>query len=464
MIDNMSGFWNSVPLYTQPTDFLCFAITIILFFYPFSKNKDRSYLGFLFITISVIIHIFGYELRVRKIPVYSYFINHKYYNPFSTNNNNFSCWDMFDNASYTRETSIIHYFVHQTNFYIQQKLFTPKEKLTQTEIDLTNKIIKSPTNTTQPTTNLYIFIIESLESWVISQHTTPNLYNFIENNQNILYADKIIDQTKKGRSADGQMIINTGLLPIKDGATCYRFPNNVYPSLSKLYNNTCNIIPGEQNVWNQKQMNNAYKIDNMISSTWDDMHSITKFCNIYKDFDYAMILTMSTHAPFQAYANKTNLKMPDNMPQYMANYIKSFNYTDSCMKQVFSRIQTDSILKKSTIIITSDHNTFSPNKRNEFYEYNQANNLDYKPNNTFCPLIIYSPNIPQKTIIKDTIYQMDIYPTILNLIGCENYYWQGLGTNILNTQKLNNRSISPNDASNLSNKLIINNYFTQIEK
>ena len=59
---------------------------------------------------------------------------------------------------------------------------------------------------------------------------------------------------------------------------------------------------------------------------------------------------------------------------------------------------------------------------------------------------------------------MDIYPTILNLIGCENYYWQGLGTNILNTQKLNNRSISPNDASNLSNKLIINNYFTQIEK
>ena len=54
---------------------------------------------------------------------------------------------------------------------------------------------------------------------------------------------------------------------------------------------------------------------------------------------------------------------------------------------------------------------------------------------------------------------MDAYPTILHLIGCENYYWKGLGVNLLDSVGRSNRPITEQDAYILSDKLIRANYF-----
>ena len=54
---------------------------------------------------------------------------------------------------------------------------------------------------------------------------------------------------------------------------------------------------------------------------------------------------------------------------------------------------------------------------------------------------------------------MDIYPTILNLIDCENYYFKGFGIDLLNKEAYNNRPITEEEAFELSNKIIESNYF-----
>lgn len=151
------------------------------------------------------------------------------------------------------------------------------------------------------------------------------------------------------------------------------------------------------------------------------------------------------------------------MPKDMANYMKSFHYTDSCMKDVLENIQTDSILKNSTIVITSDHSIFPQIKRDEFDKYCKGNDLAYKVTENYCPLIIYSPNIKEKIIVDELAYQMDIYPTILNLIGCENYYFKGFGINLLNKELYDNRPITEEEAYDLSDKIIQSNYFKKIE-
>jgi phosphoglycerol transferase MdoB-like AlkP superfamily enzyme len=83
-------------------------------------------------------------------------------------------------------------------------------------------------------------LIESLENWVITPEIMPNLYSLTKSN-NILYAPRITSQALKGTSADGQMIVLTGLLPIKNGATCFRYSDNTYPSIVKNFPKIVNL-------------------------------------------------------------------------------------------------------------------------------------------------------------------------------------------------------------------------------
>jgi hypothetical protein len=59
---------------------------------------------------------------------------------------------------------------------------------------------------------------------------------------------------------------------------------------------------------------------------------------------------------------------------------------------------------------------------------------------------------------------MDIYPTILHLIACEDYYWKGFGVNLLDSVARKNRPISEQEAFILSDKLIRANWFESYTK
>ena len=58
---------------------------------------------------------------------------------------------------------------------------------------------------------------------------------------------------------------------------------------------------------------------------------------------------------------------------------------------------------------------------------------------------------------------MDAYPTILQLINCEEYYWKGFGVNILDSTARHNRLISEHEAFVLSDKIIRANWFETLE-
>jgi len=51
----------------------------------------------------------------------------------------------------------------------------------------------------------------------------------------------------------------------------------------------------------------------------------------------------------------------------------------------------------------------------------------------------------------------------LHVIGAEDYYWKGFGVNLLDSVARQNRPISPEEAFELSDKLIRANYFKEIE-
>ena len=355
------------------------------------------------------------------------------------------------NQWYINDHTISHYLFYTFKEYLLSKE-TPYT-LTQEETIQTQNFINTNNIKNIPNSNLIICIIESFNSFVITEKFMPNVCNFINKSNNILYVNKIKSQIKNGMSGDGQMIIQTGLLPTTQGVACIRFPFNKYPSLSSLYTKSAGLFPGVLTTWNQYLMSPAYNIDTNFTSNDNDILLFSKTIELAKEYNNVMMLTASTHLPCTRYANKSDLELPDTLTTTMKNYIKSSNVLDKGMKILFDAIDTDEMLKNSTIIITGDHHLpVDKEIIGNAYNYSEL-----------IPLIIYSPKIKEKTIITDTCYQMDIYPTILHLIDCETYYWKGFGVNLIDSTARHNRPITQEEAYQLSDKIIRANYFKELQ-
>lgn len=326
----------------------------------------------------------------------------------------------------------------------------------------------------QPTTNLIVILVESFESWTITPSNkiagieiTPTINKLLKRS-NILYANHIRSQVKHGVSGDGQMIVNTGLLPIYSGAACMLYGNNIYPNFGHFYPHSITVCQG-LDTWNQKNVNTSYGIDSCyVNLTYEKQYSwipdsivfqdaCSKFTSRRYPF-YMQVITEATHSPFTTNYFKT-LSLPHEMPKNMQNYLSCLHYTDSCLGNFIDTLEKYDYFRTGTLVITGDHTIFKQNMLSNFTEYAKTEDLSIKDGYNFTPLIIYSPSIEGNIQVTDTCYQMDIYPTIMHLIGCEDYYWKGFGVNLLDSAARHNRPITEQEAYRLSDLMIRSNYF-----
>ena len=98
----------------------------------------------------------------------------------------------------------------------------------------------------------------------------------------------------------------------------------------------------------------------------------------------------------------------------------------------------------------------------DFAPFAQKHNYPIPSEESYCPLIIYSPTIKERTVVDELCYQMDIFPTILHCIGADDYYWKGFGVNLLDSAARHNRKITEDEAYILSDKMIRSDYFRGI--
>ncbi len=84
--------------------------------------------------------------------------------------------------------------------------------------------------------NLIYIQVESLENFVIGKtvngkEITPNLNKLV---QKSLYFPNTFEQVNEGTSSDADLMVNTSMLPLRQGSTFFRYPNTNYNSLPNL--------------------------------------------------------------------------------------------------------------------------------------------------------------------------------------------------------------------------------------
>lgn len=499
MITNLKGFESSITMYWnfQCTSFLILTILYCFLLHFIPKLKSRRFYIWIFIFAIVCVlrastqicrYFYADNLgfvmsNVKNINKTSYIKNVIPYREVVAGvkeSTYFTGSVSHKNAAsyYLRYHSIITYFPRIFIAYVteQQALKELQELGKIIEMQKIEKIDlflheHNKEREIAPTFNLIVLIVESFESWLIgatdekNQLIMPHITNFTKAKANI-YCSNIKSQVREGVSGDGQMLINTGILPLQRGSAALLFGNNIYPNWAHFFSRSATIYPGEGTEWNQDTMTVRYHYQCQINpkeGRWEDettMSNLLTWVDTIAEEPFAcQTITVSTHTPF-VYHQTSKLYFSDDTPRDLQKYLNCFHYTDSCLGKTFEEFERKGIFKNTIIVITGDHTIFKSSMLKDFESYAREQDLTIASGENYCPLIIYSPQIQENIQITDVCYQMDIYPTILHLIGCEDYYWKGFGVNLLDSTARHNRPITEKEAYELSDKIIRSNYFS----
>lgn len=446
---NLHGYWLSTLIYIEWGIDLAFylmtALMSCIFF--FTNRSKRSWKAFLIIlSLGIVLHFTADAIKQTvKINTISREGREQVYG-----------------TSYSRaveHTSILEapaYIIYDYSKMKKNEL--PYHPLSEEDLELIEPLANG--NPEAKSDNpLLIILLESLENWVMRPDVMPNLWQ-LSQSEHVLYADHVHTQIVGAPSADGQMIANTGLLPISAGATCLHYPHNYYPSLMKLTDeHTVVLLPHDPSVWNQTEMSPAYGYDTTIVFSDIDTLLFPRLNQLIDDGErHIQCITQSTHAPF-ANEKYSTLEMPNDMPWVMSNYIRGFNALDDGLRFFIEKLQTDTVLQQYTILITGDHRILHKEKREQMMRYCKKHQLDYNSTDDCLPVIIYSPEIQGNIHVTQEAYQMDIYPTLLTLLKADNYMWKGLGVNLTDSAAVANRQISAKRAAEISDRMIRDDYF-----
>ena len=116
---------------------------------------------------------------------------------------------------------------------------------------------------------------------------------------------------------------------------------------------------------------------------------------------FSTIFTVSSHEPFIPPAKYKNTFPKGTIPMHTV-----VGYTDFAFKKFFESARKQPWFNNTIFIITADHcnQTYYP-------FYNQI------VNRSAVPILIYKPNSNLKGVNTNFAQQIDIYPTILDMIG-----------------------------------------------
>lgn len=305
--------------------------------------------------------------------------------------------------------------------------------------------------------SMIVILLESFESWLLQtsvegQELTPNLNRELADSTS-LYFPKVVTQVSSGRSIDAQLLMLAGLMPMPDEQFSFYYPDNDYPTLIKAMKadsleRAYLLSPDKPVTWNQGLIAKAFGIDTLLmENVWDVSERIGSGRGKLSDREFAkqiiekmkdgevfpvgerafvQIVTYSGHNPFRLPDELKELRFSDKIDKGLADYMTMAHFTDSAIGSLLDYLKSRADYKDMLIVITGDHEGLA-DWRQRLLRDPLANNII--SDKQLTPLIVL--NSPKSGTIDQYIGQIDVYPTLLNLLGLQDYEWHGLGKDAL---------------------------------
>lgn len=280
--------------------------------------------------------------------------------------------------------------------------------------------------------NLVLIVVESLNSRALrlpwSAHVAPTLSALMEDST-VSCALNVVSQVGPGRSADGQFIYNTGLLPLRLEPFAIRFAQQAYPSLVKALcpaeaievigesadlhrHNITSLSYGYDRIHEKLAEEWSYPADSVILS------AAARLIGGLRQPFVAEITTLTMHQPYLRPDPEATVELPDPLTPALTAYLHALSRFDRALAAFFSEMKRAGLFDDTIFVIASDHDE-------------AVDGLDSDR------IAFFIVNSGRGVKVAETREQIDLYPTILHAMGVDSYVpprlgvdYSGLGTSI----------------------------------
>ncbi|MGO1818952.1 MAG: LTA synthase family protein [Senegalia sp. (in: firmicutes)] len=308
--------------------------------------------------------------------------------------------------------------------------------------------------------NIIVVQFESLNDFLINkeykdQEITPNINKLISKDS--IYFNNFYQQVGPGNTSDAEFVLSTSLFPSDELSIFNHYNNNYYYTLQKILkenNYSTHVFHGnDKEFWSRDKMYPKLGIDEFISLEdfdyekkdiinlgLNDVDFFNQTVNHMKEFNkpfYSTVINITSHHPYEIPKELKELKIDDQHKNTLfANYIESINYSDRAFGEFIQRLKEEGLYEESIIILYGDHSGVYPtgDKSEEYMKEFLGNDYEFDEYMNI-PLII---NLPQSGLEETNEIvggEIDLMPTILNLLGIDNNKGKRFGSDLNNSNE-----------------------------
>nr|WP_155607303.1 LTA synthase family protein [Paenibacillus timonensis] len=450
-VNQVTAVKNSVFSLLAPYYLLIFLDIVVIGFWLFRKKRAEKLKAFFNLkkaSTGVIAGIFGFSLLLCIFNIWP--------NRASMNE-----------IKQAEQMGILNYETYTIFSSTKKEELVDKNQISQAKIDK----LKGITAPSDPKyfgaakgKNLIIIQMESFQNFLIDlkidgQEVTPNMNKLVKENT---YFNHFYQMVGQGNTSDAEFVVNTSFyIPYNEAAT-QNYPDKELPSLPKLMRDqgydTATFHTNVVDFWNRGELYKAIGFNRYYDQKWFGTEDTVFFGPsdevLYKktaeELDrmqqtgqpfYTQVISMTAHHPFTTPHEKDKIQLPERYQDNMVgDYLRAQSYADYALGQFIQDLKQRGIWDNSVVMIYGDHlglPMYSLDKHGlelmkEIYgrDYSYIDMIN-------IPMLIHAPGVDTPAVMNNVGGQVDILPTVANLLGVNLDNHIHFGEDILNQTSYN---------------------------
>jgi lipoteichoic acid synthase len=370
--------------------------------------------------------------------------------------------EVYSNKTVLQRMGILNYhLVDLVQFVGNHKTSIPsdEENTIQSYMDEHRQTASKPKlNGVAKGKNVIIVQLEAMQNFLIGksvdgQEVTPNLNKLMKSS---LYFDNYFTQIGQGNTSDAEFMSLNSLYPAEAGSAYILKSANTFQSMPKMlkdsgYKSADAYHGYHPEFWNRANM--------YITEGFDHFYNDTTFNNddiagmglsdgsLYKQTvpliktqpkpSMSFMVTLSGHYPYQLPNDKQGLNIQQGeYSQFFTDYLQSQHYADQAIGEFMDQLQQQGLLDKSVVVFYGDHfgSGFTNEDLEKFLNLKEPIN-EYTAKELYkVPLFIHLPKGQFAGTQHISGGQMDLYPTLANLLGLNTNNMVYFGQDLLNAK------------------------------
>ncbi|UOY89812.1 LTA synthase family protein [Bacillus glycinifermentans] len=292
--------------------------------------------------------------------------------------------------------------------------------------------------------NVILVSLESTQSFVLNRklngkEITPYLNDLIKKSYSF---ENVYHQTGQGKTADSEFIVDNSLYPLGRGAVFFTNAANKYTAMPAILKNhgyySAVFHANNKSFWNRDIMYESLKYDkfydvksydvndeNSVGWGLKDKEFFEQTSELMKEIPqpfYTRLITLTNHFPFELNEEDKMIDEFDSKSSTLNKYFPTVRYQDEALKRFIEKLKKDGLYENSIIVLYGDHYGISENHNEAMGQFLGKEITPFEEVQLQrVPIVIHIPGVTDKkpkTI--DTVGgQVDIRPTLLNLLGID---------------------------------------------